>query len=145
MSEQSGGAGSPVTVVVLGVVRRDDELLVRESPATTDGSRRPLGGPVGADEHSVDALRRIFREALEVELQVVSELGTFETVSDRGAERAVARVYEASFVQRWPYRLDSFTGYDPATDAEYDCCWKPASAFVAGDDVLRPDGLTGRL
>ncbi|MFC6723896.1 NUDIX hydrolase, partial [Halobium palmae] len=117
------------------------------SPSATDDGHRPLGGPVDADEHGVDALRRIFREALEVELRGVSELGTFETVHDREEERRreVVRVYGGSFVQRWPYRLDSFAGYDPAADAEYDCRWMALSAFVDGDEVLRPGGLAGRL
>jgi ADP-ribose pyrophosphatase YjhB (NUDIX family) len=137
-----------IRVVALAVVRRDDELLVFEGDSPESGVYyRPLGGGVRFGEESVDALRRTFREALEVELQGVQELGTFEDVFEFHGATAheVSRVYEASFAQRWPYRLDSFPGYDADADAEFDCHWKPVSAFVDGDETLYPAGLAARL
>lgn len=138
----------PIHVVALGVVRRDDEVLVAREDASERRVRyRPVGDAVRFGEDSVDALRRAFRERLEVELDGVVELGAVEVVSGVDDERRheVALVYEAAVTQRWLYRLDSFPGYDPATETEFDCVWKPVSAFVDGDDVLSPRGLAGRL
>lgn len=141
-------AADRIRVVALGVVRREDEILVFESESPESGVfYRPLGGEVEFGEGSVDALRRAFREELEVELQGVEEVGTFEDVFTYQGERCheLFRVYEASFAQRWPYRLDSFPGYDADADEEFDCRWKPLSSLVDGDETLYPTGLAGRL
>ncbi|WP_224449457.1 NUDIX hydrolase [Haloprofundus salilacus] len=137
-----------IRVVALGVVRRDDELLVFEGDSEESGTYyRPLGGGVEFGEHSVDALRREFREELEVELTQVHELGTFEDVFTLDGEECheVHRVYGAAFVQQWPYQMDSFTGYEPELDEEFDCLWKPLSAFTDGEETLYPEKLPSVL
>ncbi|MFC4357133.1 NUDIX domain-containing protein [Halobium salinum] len=155
MSEQRDGSGDrTIRVLALGVVRRGsegesgNEILVFEGESPESGVYyRPLGGGVRFGEDSVDALRREFREKLEVELEGVGEFGTFEDVFDCGGARhhEVALVYEAGIAQRWPYRLDSFPAADPETGEEFDCLWKPVSAFTDGGETLHPEGLAGRL
>ncbi|KTG08706.1 hypothetical protein AUR64_18760 [Haloprofundus marisrubri] len=133
-----------IRVVALGAVRRDDELLVFEDESEEVGTYyRPLGGGVEFGEHSVDALRREFREELEVELTKVHELGTFEDAFRMNGEEyhEVHRVYGAEFVQQWPYQMDSFTAQEPETGEELDCLWKPLTDFTDGEETLFPEKL----
>lgn len=137
-----------VRVVALGIVRRNDELLVFEGNSEESGTYyRPLGGGVEVGEHSVDALRREFREELEVELTKVHELGTFEGVFTVDGEECheMARVYGAEFVQQWPYQMDAFTAREPETGEELDCVWKPLSDFAEDGETLFPEKLSNVL
>ncbi|WP_224268776.1 NUDIX hydrolase [Haloprofundus salinisoli] len=144
---ESPGDGR-IRVVALGVVRRDDELLVFEGESAETGTYyRPLGGGVEYGEHSVDALRREFREELEVELTRVHELGTFEDVFTLDGEECheIQRVYGAEFVHQWPYQMDSFTAHEPDTGEELDCHWKSLSEFTENGATLFPEKLPSVL
>ncbi|WP_117595127.1 NUDIX hydrolase [Haloprofundus halophilus] len=144
----SRDADERIRVVALGVVRRDDELLVFEAASEESGTYyRPLGGGVEFGEHSVDALRREFREELEVELTRVHELGTFEGVFTVDGEQCheIQRVYGAEFVQQWPYQMDSFTAHEPDTGEDLDCLWKPLSEFTDAGETLFPETLPSVL
>jgi ADP-ribose pyrophosphatase YjhB (NUDIX family) len=142
MSEQR------IRVVALCVVRRDDDLLVVEAETSDVGTYyRPPSANVRFGEHAVDALRREFREWLEVELETLREVATFQSVFERDGRRRheVQFVYEAEFVQQWPYRMDEFTAYEPDLDEELDCLWKPVSDFTEVGATLVPERLARRL
>ncbi|MDL5156403.1 NUDIX hydrolase [Actinomycetospora termitidis] len=128
--------------LVLGVVRRGDELLVLEGH---DAAReltfyRPLGGGIEFGELSEQALHREFREELAVELTDVELLGMLENVFEYegvpGHEIVV--VYAATIADPAFYqRADPGPILDEGTPVR----WLPLADVVSGRAVLFPDGL----
>ena len=127
--------------LVLGVVRRGDDLLVLEGHDAVKGQTfyRPLGGGIEFGELSEQALHREFREELAVELTGVAPCGVLENVFEfegrPGHEIVVlyaAEIADPSFYDRDPGLI-----LDQGTPVR----WLPLSDVVAGRAVLYPTGL----
>ncbi|WP_458188482.1 NUDIX hydrolase [Haladaptatus sp. NG-WS-4] len=138
-----------IRVSTRGLIRRDDEILVARDRDPAEGSpfHYLLGGGVEFGEHSEAALHREFEEELDVSLTNVAHLETYEAVFtfDGQREHEVWRVYEADIVESWPDKEDSFPGYEPEFDEEFECVWKSPSVFTEGDEILYPERLLADL
>ncbi|MEJ2867976.1 NUDIX domain-containing protein [Actinomycetospora sp. OC33-EN08] len=128
--------------LVLGVVRRGDELLVLEGHDSVKQQTfyRLLGGGIEFGELSEQALHREFREELGVELTDVARCGVLENVFEYegvpGHEIVV--LYTASIADPGFYeRADPGPVLDTGTPVR----WLPLADVVAGRAVLYPDGL----
>lgn len=131
--------------IAIGLVRRGDELLVGEEydPTADEQFYRPLGGGIEFGEPAIDALRREFREEVDLELEGVSYLETVENIftfdDTRGHEFVV--VFEASLVDETVYDREQLTGYEESVDEEFRVVWKPLSAFESGAETLYPESV----
>ncbi|WP_018334606.1 NUDIX hydrolase [Actinomycetospora chiangmaiensis] len=128
--------------VVLGVVRRGDDLLVLVGHDAVKGEtfHRPLGGGIEFGELSEDALRREFREELAVELTDVVRLGVVENVFEFEGRpgHEIDVLYSASIADPSFYeRRDPGPILDEGTPVR----WLPIADVVAGNAVLYPTGL----
>lgn len=131
--------------VVVGIVRRGDELLVHEVEQFDDSGAayRPIGGGIEFGEHSRDALHREFDEELGVSLTDVSAAETYERVFMHDGERhhEIWRAYDCRIVEDWPYERETFTFTEPELGVELRAAWKHPDAFLDGDDVLYTESL----
>jgi len=139
-----------VRPVALAVVRRrGGEILLAEHYDPTEAYTfyRPIGGGIEFGEHSRDAVRREFREELEVELTDVREVGTYErTFSFDGTDgHEIWRLYEGDIVENWPYELDRFQAEEPEHGETFEVVWKEPDAFTERDEVLYPPDLLDDL
>ncbi|WP_121821877.1 NUDIX hydrolase [Halostella salina] len=139
-----------VRPVALAVVRRQDgrNLLAEHyDPAEEYTFYRPIGGGIEFGEHSRDAVRREFREELDVELTDVREVGTYErTFTFDGTEgHEIWRLYEGDIVENWPYELDRFEAEEPELDETFEVVWKEPTAFTERDETLYPPKLLDDL
>lgn len=128
--------------VVLGIVRRGDELLVLEGHDAVKGQTfyRPLGGGIEFGEPSEQALHREFREELGVELTGVERLGVVENVFEFEGRpgHEIDILYRADIADPAFYeRADPGPILDEGTPVR----WLPLRDVVAGDAVLYPTGL----
>ncbi len=123
--------------IALGIVWRDDELLVFEGydPAEDETFYRLLGGGIEFGELGIDAVAREFDEELGVTLRNVEYVETYENVftfeGDAGHE--LVRVYEGEIAEEWPYDRDELKGYEAETDEAFPVVWRDPSSFVDGD------------
>jgi ADP-ribose pyrophosphatase YjhB (NUDIX family) len=131
--------------IAIGIVRRGEDLLVGEEydPTADERFYRPLGGGIGFGEPAVDALRREFREEVDLELTDVQRLATVENIFTFDGEQGheFVAVFEASLVDETIYDREELTGYEESHDAEFRVVWKSLSAFESGEEILYPDGL----
>ncbi|MFC5063435.1 NUDIX hydrolase [Actinomycetospora atypica] len=132
--------------LVLGVVRRGDDLLVLEGHDAVKGQTffRPLGGGIEFGELSEQALHREFREELAVQLTAVAPCGVLENVFEfegrPGHEIVVlymAEIADPSFYER--------ADPGPVLDQGTPVRWLPLAEVVAGRAVLYPTGLVDLL
>jgi 8-oxo-dGTP pyrophosphatase MutT (NUDIX family) len=126
--------------LVLGVPRRDGDVFVAEYSGANERFYRPIGGGVEFGEYSDDALRREFREELDLSVAVGRHLGVVEnTFTFEGTPgHEVVFVYEIEETDDlWnTSRLD---GQDD--DGTYVATWQSLSALESGGPPLYPDGL----
>ncbi|MGB9987948.1 NUDIX hydrolase [Salarchaeum japonicum] len=133
--------------VALGVLRRDDEVLLarHNDPETNETFHRPIGGGFEFGEHSRAAVAREFAEELGVEFTVERRLGTFERSFEFGGERGheIWRLYEGTTVERWPYERDEFVGEEPELDETFPVEWVAIDSL--DDRTVYPENLAGVL
>ncbi|WP_332899848.1 NUDIX hydrolase [Haladaptatus sp. CMSO5] len=131
--------------VVLGLVRRNDEVLVGRGydPESDEVFWRPLGGGMEFGERSEDAVCREFREELDVELENVEFLTHIENRFSFDGERGheIALVYEADVADDEVYEREAMTGYEEELDEEFEVRWLPVSEFEEGERILYPEEL----
>ena len=106
--------------LVLGIVwhnRYDDKLLVCADlvdeyydHVKNETFYRPLGGGIKFGEHSQEALRREFREELDVELASARYLATTENIFTCNGERGheIVLLYEATLANQSLYEREAF-------------------------------------
>jgi 8-oxo-dGTP pyrophosphatase MutT (NUDIX family) len=133
--------------IALGVVRRDDEILVFEGydPSKAQSFFRPLGGGINFGERGVEALRREFAEELGVELDQPRYLGTLENifVYDGRPGHEICLIFGVALRDRSLYERDQFEGREDDA-SPFLARWKPLADFRNGDR-LYPDGLLDLL
>lgn len=134
--------------LVLGIIwrkrGRDNELLVFEGydHVTNEIFYRPLGGGIEFGEHSQEALRREFREELDVELGSARYLATTENIfTCNGGERGheIILLYETTLANQSLYERESFEVHEE--NETLTARWMPLHGFRRGNPPLYPDGL----
>lgn len=120
------------------LVRHRDELLVEETVDSDGGGGRvyrPLGRSVPDGEDPEAAVRVEFTDALGVDLEWLTAVGSYDGV----------RVFEASADQRWLYAEDGFTVFDPETKRTTRLTWLHREDFEKYGETLEPEGLLAAL
>lgn len=139
---------SDIRTTVLGVVRRDGELLVQRLVDPAGGPfYRPIGGGVEFGETSAEALEREFREELDVAVTAGPPIGTVEnrfTWDERAAHELVV-LREAAFVDETLYDRERFHGQDAGGTVEYEATWRTLADLGAAGEPLYPEGLDDLL
>lgn len=134
---------SRIRVVALGLVYRDDEVLVSRlsDPETGEEFYRPLGGGVEFGEHSREAVAREFFLELGVSFVVEEHVDTVEDIFTFDGERAheVWRVYRGHLEDEWPYERDELEAREPELDERFVAVWTHPDEFRGGE-TFYPEG-----
>lgn len=139
-------AADDVRATAIGVVWRDDELLVaRLGPFEWDDEvfYRPVGGGVKFGESTAHALVREFREELGATVSIEGFAGVVEnyfSYADRENHELVF-VYELSFADDARYDQGSMAGVEAEVDITYETEWATLDELEARDEALYPVGL----
>lgn len=138
-----------VRPVALGVVRRDDDLLVFElrDAAAEETCYRPPGGGVHFGEPAAAAVVREFEEELGWTVEVEERLATLENRFrfDGTAGHEYDLVFAVEPADEAVYEADEFVATESNGD-EYRVRFKPLSDFESPDaPPLYPDGLLDLL
>jgi 8-oxo-dGTP pyrophosphatase MutT (NUDIX family) len=132
--------------LALGIVRRDDDLLVCEyyDHIKEETFYRPLGGGIKFGEYSQEALRREFREELSIELADARYLATTENifVCNGQCGHEIVMLYEADLADPSLYERETFEVDEEGQ--RLTAYWMPLREFQGGPP-LYPDGLLGLL
>lgn len=129
---------------VLGVVRRDDEILVTELVDPGEGPfYRPPGGGIEFGETSEQAVVREFEEELGATVEPVGFLGVYENRFEWDGEprQELALVHEVAFVDHDLYDRETLHGVEEAADITYETEWATIPKLRARDRPLYPEGL----
>lgn len=130
--------------IVLGIVEKEDQLLVSEWVQSVTGRIcfRPLGGGLEEGEVPREGLIREFREELGTEIDILEELPTLENVY-HWADRSK---HEVAYLFRIRLRNEAFYAQEqiPVLDSTEVAFWKPVQDFLQ-QDWLIPEGLIALL
>ena len=138
----------PVRVLALCVCRHDGRILVQDlsDPSTGERFLRPFGGAIEFGERAADAVRREFREELDVGLLDVSLIGVLESVFDYDGRAG----HEIVFV--FDGRLDDPSLYERADIVGREAektpvagVWLPLAGIASIGMPLYPAGLAELL
>ena len=131
--------------IVIGIVRRGDEILVARGRDTTSGEvfYRPLGGGIEFQEHSSDALCREFEEEIGASLAELRLLSVLEeSFTNEGLPKhELIFVYAARFVDEDLYSTDVFSWCDALSEGWEWIGWQALAEFTDKEPRLYPDGL----
>lgn len=124
----------------IGVVWRDDALLVERYETDEEAFVRPIGGGVEFREASDDAVVREFREELGRGVATEQLLGVVENVFTFQGEECheITFVYEVAFSDADAYDRDHFTVRE-SDGSTREATWVSLDSF--DDETLYPDGL----
>lgn len=124
----------------IGVVRRDDALLVERYETDKEAFVRPIGGGVEFREASDEAVVREFREELGRVVATDQLLGVVENLFTFQGEdcHEITFVYEVTFSDADAYDRDRFTVRE-SDGSTREAMW--ISLDSLDDETLYPDGL----
>lgn len=130
--------------IVIGVALRDDRVFAIEGFDTRKGERfyRPPGGGIEFGETGEQALRREFREELDVELTSATYLGTLENVFTYEGRlgHEIVLVYRIELADGERFMLETVAGAE-SDGSSFEARWLPVGDVRAGAARLYPDGL----
>ena len=132
--------------VAIGIIRRQDQILVFESRECDSRGRifyRPLGGSIEFGEYGRQTLVRELREELGAEIENVRYLGLRENLfhaPDGRRAHEIVLVYEADLVDRTLYEKEEMLATEDSGHT-FKVFWKPLSFFRRGVTPLYPNGL----
>jgi 8-oxo-dGTP pyrophosphatase MutT (NUDIX family) len=127
--------------IVLGLVRHEHRILVAEGYDSGKRSHyyRALGGGIDFGESSQDALRREFREELQVELENIRYLGCSESLFTLAGEpgHEIVFAYACDFCDRSLYGQSKVSFYEGSKE-QY-ALWIDITEFQSGMRQLVPE------
>jgi 8-oxo-dGTP pyrophosphatase MutT (NUDIX family) len=132
--------------VAIGIIRRDDQILVFESREPDSRGRvyyRPLGGSIEFDEYGHQTLVRELREELGAEIENVRYLGLSENLyptPDGRRAHEIILIYEADLADGTLYEKEEMISTEDSGQT-FRVRWKPLSFFQRGEAPLYPNGL----
>ena len=136
--------------IAIGILRRDDKILVFESRENDSRGRifyRPLGGSIEFGEYGHQTLARELREEIGAEVENVRYLGLNENLfraPDGRRAHEIVLVYEADLVHKTLYEKDEMLVVED-TGATFKAFWKPLAFFQRAEAPLYPNGLLDLL
>jgi 8-oxo-dGTP pyrophosphatase MutT (NUDIX family) len=134
------GQAGKIRVVVLGLVRQDDRILVSaaEDEVKQDKFYRALGGGVEFGETSLEGLQREFQEEIQTDLLNIHYLGCLEnlfTYNGRSGHEIV-QLYRCDLANAELYQRDRITVTE--NSAQHAAYWIEVSRFQSGELRLVP-------
>lgn len=130
--------------IALGIIWRDDAILVAEGVDSRKGQRfyRPCGGGIEFHERAADAITRELREELDLAFVAPHLLGVLENIFTYEGKRGheICFIYEGRVADPDFFTHDQFTGHEEGDD-DFTVVWKPLAFFAEGHAPLYPDGL----
>ena len=135
-----------IRAVPIGIILRQDQILVFESRERDSGGRiyyRPLGGSIECGEYGHQTLARELREELGVEIEKVRYIGLRENLfhaPDGRSAHEIVLVYEAELTDRTLYDKEEMLATEDSGQT-FRVLWKPLGVFQRGDAPLYPNGL----
>lgn len=139
---------STIRPIVIGVAIRDDRVLATEGFDAHKGERfyRPPGGGIEFGETSEEALRREFREELDVELADIRYVGALENVFAYEGQpgHEVVLVHRVGLGSAERFAGGTVAGVE-SDETPFTARWLPLEAVRTGEAKLYPDGLLDLL
>jgi 8-oxo-dGTP pyrophosphatase MutT (NUDIX family) len=137
----SSNPRSQIRPIVLGLVRREQQILVCE---TYDAVRQKMlyrapGGGIEFGETSRDALHREFQEEFQAEIGEVQYLGCIENffVFETRPGHELVQLYQCSFLDSRFYQLEAVGGIEGIQP--FTARWISIDRFKSGELHLVPE------
>lgn len=129
----------------LGLVIKDNVVLLEEQEDEDRFYYRPIGGKIEFGEKSEETLIREFKEELGVEIDIIRYVSCIENIFKIGENlgHEITQIYLAEFMDKTLYEQDTFT----VTERTKISCakWIPIKDLISGGKVVYPTGLTDLL
>lgn len=124
--------------VVLGIIRKDNKILVSEGYDKVKNQYfyRSLGGGIEFQENSKDALKREFKEELNIDIEVGNFLGIAENIFVFNGKKAheIVLFYEANIKAE-----DYKEKYEIIDEDDSYAIWVDVDKFVNKELILYPE------
>lgn len=124
--------------VVLGIIRKDNKILVSEGYDKVKNQYfyRSLGGGIEFQENSKDALKREFKEELNIDIEVGNFLGIAENIFVFNGKKAheIVLFYEANIKAE-----DYKEKYEIIDEDDSYAIWVDVDKFVSKELILYPE------
>lgn len=137
-------AGGRIRTIVIGLAMKDERIFAigGTDSVTSEFSFRPPGGGVEFGETSEAALRREFREELDVELSRIDYLGALENVFSFEGQTGheVVFVYRVELPPDDRLHIDRVAGRE-SDGTPFEARWLSLDDVRNGSAILYPDGL----
>lgn len=125
--------------IVLGIVKKDNQLLVSRGYDKTKKQEfyRCLGGGIEFLENSEDALKREFKEELNIEIKVGEFLGIFENIFNyEGKNGHELILFYNAYIDDKDYQKEYHIKDD---NLEFDAMWIDVDKFKKKELILYPE------
>jgi ADP-ribose pyrophosphatase YjhB (NUDIX family) len=127
--------------IVLGVVRKDNKLLVSKGYDKSKNQEfyRCLGGGIEFLEKSKDALKREFKEEINIEIEIGKFLGISENIFNyKGKDAHELILFYEAYINDEDYQQE----YDLVDDdSESEAIWVDIDKFKNKELVLYPEQI----
>jgi 8-oxo-dGTP pyrophosphatase MutT (NUDIX family) len=148
MSSSSSEHLRGIRALALCVCRHEGRVLVQDlaDPSTGERFLRPFGGAIEFGERAADAVRREFREELDVGLLDVSLIGVLESLFDYDgrAGHEIVFVFDGRLDDPSLYERADIVGRE-AENTPVGGVWLPLAGIGSIGVPLYPTGLTELL
>lgn len=128
--------------IVLGLVRRDEEILVEEGYDSIKNETfyRFLGGGIEFGESGVDALKREFKEETNLDIDVKNYICTLENIFifEKRKGHEIGLVYEIALPD-YAYEMDEFKQVEAGVIRR--AKWIDKKEFLSGNLKLYPEEI----
>ena len=129
--------------IVLGIAIHDNKLLVNEGYDSKKNSTfyRCLGGGIEFGETSEIALRREFKEEIEVEIEIKDFLGISENIFVYEGKKAHELIlfYKIEIPEK--YYQESYVQHEDATNTDVTAIWVDIEDFKNRSKTLYPEEI----
>ena len=146
-----GDMSEQIRPLAICLFRRGQRILVAEwyDPLKREQFYRPLGGGIEFGERGDETVQRELMEEIQAEVEDIHYLFTLENIFTFNGRRGheIVMVYDGRLKDAALYAREVIEGaeFDPFRNAPLKAVWKRLDEFVAGKDILYPDGLLENL